>query len=509
MLLTLALMLLTGCYNNSHIRTQRVLKTGEKVISAHMGLNLIAPTDYNNSYRIRHTGISGTRMGLSYLGLHRGYEQGASVSLGLMDDVFDFIVGYDIRKVQANTAGDPYRYGLYFEVNNIMGESNYGTSGGTVFQIRPYFMSVTSEQKQWYGGIHGIMSFGSLDGKDYTWNEYDEILNNYSYSTSTLGAGLTFGAEARAGSYLMQSQVDISVINQKNKLFEGGVLEKFPEYRDFAPLNQSGLVVTISSAIHKAPLPKPAEFYYPGISTSSPELLIDPWQTDQKVTYDPFTGRLITPDAVAEPLRFDPLTGELVSRPKPLVFDPQTGLAVPDATHALKRSPYSLLTTQERFSLIQKGLTIQSLNGVLVDAVILDVKDTGVLVQRVILGSSGQETIPFNKINWIRFVGARKGWDGAVSGALTGCGVCVALPLAASMLLDSSGLFAMGLVAAPVAGLGGLVFGALDRASYELILGNNPTTLTEFEYRRNAIVRLVKIYQVQGFPDYDLLSMGK
>ncbi len=468
----------------------------------------MAPADYGSSYRLRHSGISGMRAGLSYLGVHGGFEQGPDIGIGGVEGLHDLIFGYDIRKVQSNTAGKPYRYGLHLELNTIMGEEGTRLQGGTVYQIRPYLMSVTSERNNWYGGIHGIMSFGSLQGseEDYYYNnssgQYYERLIEYEYNVSAMGAGVTLGNESRMGNFLIQTQLDIGLLSQSHKLLDEAINTGDLE---LDPMENSGLVATLGLAFNRSAPPERSQRTY---LPASKRPITSPNQAKPSGTYDPFTGQLVTPKKPTPKVQFDPHTGEAVPLVNAPEFDPFTGLPVVVPTTDEPQSPYSLLTHQERSLLIQKNLRLINLNGVSVRATVMDVMDEGILIFRETYGKAGQEILYYNRINSLRFQGARGGFAGGLGGALTGCGVGVGIPLFIALLNSEPDYLVLGFLMAPPAVLGGFLFGAISKETYDLRFTKGPNPLTNGEHQKEILTQMVLMYLDLGFPKYDLVNPG-
>lgn len=493
MVLLLSIFLISGCYNNSHIRTQRIIKKDEPVVSAHAGLNVISPDYSDGSYELSNSGVSGLRVGISYIGLHRGFEQGLNIGLGSMEDgVSDFILGYDIRKPKYNSKGKPYRYGLYLESNySYNDESDYGPQGGLVFQIRPYIITITSDQNNWYGGFHGLMSFGYLTAFYDSWEYLD-------YNISSIGAGITLGNELRSGKFMLQSQLDISVLNQNHVLNNDDI-----QWDDWQhppqPLDNTGLVVSIGLAIHRAP--KDAHPKAKRMWQQTPNLKVTPIPIG---AYDPLTGHLRTPLKQPTKVSFDPLTGEIIQESKAQNYDPYTGQTIKSPAPIEKISPYSLLSAQEQSNLLIKGLKITTLNGTSVEARILDVLDQGLLIERQTNGKSIQEILFYNRINRIKFEGPRKGLKGGLQSAMKGCGLGVGLPLALSIFTAEPDFMLFSFLAVPPAVLGGLIFGSMNSERYDLKILKGNSDQSDSEYSKQLILKVITLYLKSGFPKYDL-----
>lgn len=84
----LCLFFLSGCYNNSHIRTSKILEKGESVVSFNGSLN-IAPEEsigyvstYDNFWNV-YTGLAGLRGELSILRGYKNSEAGLYSGFGM------------------------------------------------------------------------------------------------------------------------------------------------------------------------------------------------------------------------------------------------------------------------------------------------------------------------------------------------------------------------------------------------------------------------------------------
>ena len=511
LLLAVSILLLTGCYNNSHVRTQRILEPGDQVVSGYMSANLLGPGADNNSYDIRHTGIAPVRLGLSYLGHHKGYEQGLNLGYGGgSGDYTDLIVGYDIRTVKTQKNDQPNRYGLYLELNNIQDSDGGRIKDGSVFQIRPYWMTTTSQYRNWYWGLHALGSAGEIAASQYVGfyssgtSQYNQYELDFNYTVSSLGAGITMGNETQFGNYSILTQLDLSFLNTQHKIMDEAVVQlalDADEYWQMNPLDQTGLYISLGMAVSQAAKPKPI---YPMANIYNTTTVVDPIP-EQSFKYDPLTGEKIVTEPEPAELQFDPFTGEKIATPVTKTFDPFTGMPINDPTQTTKVSPYSLLTPSERSSLLIKGLNITSLNGVPTKATIQDVMDTGLMVYKENYGVLAQEIIPFEKIRKVQLEGGRKGFAKGASAALTSCGVCLGIPLLASVLTSEGELFALGIIAAPPVALGTLLYASMDRESYDLNFPfNTPNSMTDIEYRKKIFIQLVQAYIASGFPKYNL-----
>jgi len=505
--LTLCVLLLGGCYNNSHIRTQRILEPGDKNFSGYASANLVgADTDYE-SYDIRHGGISGLRAGFSYLGYYKGYEQGASIGYGGgSGDYNSLLFGYDIRKVILSDDKKPYRYGLQAELNNLMPKEGEIIQKGSVIQLRPSISSTTSNLNDWYGGIHGLMSFGNIQSVERlnNWSSssatYTETEIEYGYKVSSLGLGVTVGTELRFGAFLVQSQIDVSYLNQQHEVNSDdySYLQSHSDtHLELEPMDNSGVFISVGMAVGQAPESQKIRHLNPLIPLMTQQK--SP-ASEPKLKFDPFTGELIREPAPLKDLTFDPYTGEVITG-KSGIFDPFTGLLV------VEKKPYSTLTANEQSALVMKGLRIVSINAKPTSLFLQDVKSNGITVYGESQGKTSFETISYKDVRTVRFEGGRRGLSKGLKSAMTGCGLCIVLLLGASILTGEGEIFAMGLLAAPVVGLGTLIMTSTEVDTYELRFIQTPNQQTDNHYKQQVFTQLVKIYIESGFPGYQLTQM--
>lgn len=498
----IALIALNGCYNNSHIRTQRVLEPGDRVFSGYTSANLLAADTHYRSYDIRHGGVPGMRAGLSYLGYHKGLEQGFTIAYGGGSGDYNAnVLGYDVRKV-ISSASTPYRYGLHVELN-LLGDHPYeGINGGSVVQIQPYLMSTTSPSREWYGGIHGIMSFGDIEASGSYWDyqtSYQTIDYDYTYSASAVGLGVTIGNEMQLGQLLIQTQVDLSYLTQDHSvdsedydaIFNG--IGNVNSEVEIHPLKSSGPYATLGFAVGLAPESQKKRRSAP---FSFQEKTYTPAQK-----FDPNTGEIISPQKRTP--RFDPLTGKPITDSPPK-YDPFTGLPVEQAKPA---TPKSLLTANERSLLLMNGLRVISLNNVATNAQVQDIKDNGLILYRESPGASVLETIAFENILSIEFEGGKKGVQKGFKAGMTACGTCIGLPLAASLITGEGELFGLGLLASPVIAAGSFLITSLSADKYLVSFTQNSGYPTDDEQKMEVLSHLIKVYIQSGFPEYDLTKI--
>jgi hypothetical protein len=346
------LLVLVGCHNNAHLRTQKVLKPGEK---AYSGSGMLAIGGGQDDYgrELRKTGVIGLRSEISMLKGGEDSESGPYLGIGALEDGPGLIAGYDYKKYIGLDSGLPKKLGAQFEVNI--------SEIGQVFHLRPSITSTTKRGRSFYGGAHGLLAVGRLmDETDWytidstwqdSWGYYgtdDYFAQKFDYNFTSLGAGLTAGVEflafndnsfmssilaflpkdnslsiwlsSKAGSSL-QFQVDVSLVNNSfNTDFElpenafyhvdhDTYVEREKDRLYGLSHSSTMLMVTGSAGI---------SFFKPDPNTKKPlEPLPLPVRAQQP-TYDPETG-----EKISSGMRFDPETGEAIIETQ---FDPETGV---------------------------------------------------------------------------------------------------------------------------------------------------------------------------------------
>lgn len=488
----IACLILGGCYNNSHIRTQRVLEAEDKVVSIYGAMNLIGPETDWQSHDIAANGLPGLNFGLSYLQHRKGAEQGLNIAYGFgIGDYTEFTalgLGYDFRKVNIESS-TPYRYGLHGQYNQIIEEYHYKTS--SVVQLRPYLMTITSEKDGIYGGVHGLLSFGEIIRLQNYWDG-DEDQAQFNYQASSLGAGLTLGYELRVGQLLAQAQADFSLIQQNHEVLPGYVNLVDREYSQVEPLDQSGLFISFGIAVSNAP----KSVKKSRRNSSWMALPVEPPPIEAVPQFDPLTGELVVQEKPASIPRFDPLTGATISS-EPVIFDPLTGEIIESTT------PQSFLTASERLALITKPLMISSVNEIKRMATITDVQSNGLHISYNSGGRAVGEVIDYANIKTIKLSGGRKGMLKGLGAAGKTCATCVIIPVGGAFLLGDFDLLFMGLTIAPAASLGALVVTSMTEDTYHIHFGRAPHWRTDTIYKKRIITELTKTYLASGFPRSD------
>ena len=304
------LLVLVGCHNNAHLRTQKILKPGEKAYSGSGVLAVGGVEDrYNN---ISNTGVMGLRGEVSMLKGGKDLEAGPYFGVGIGNDGPGLILGYDYKKYTGQRSGSPKKLGAQFEVNF--------SEAGAVFHLRPSITSTTKRGRPLYGGIHGLLAIGSL--AEYGYGYYDDEID---YRFNSLGAGLTAGAEFLAfDNNSIQLQVDVSMV--KNSFSTDAELLVFdPDDPDDWEDELFPIVTGSIGMSFFKPDPTNKESFEP-LPTPS----YNTGQTQTQPVFDPETG-----EKISGGMRFDPETGEAIIETQ---FDPETGEQIAAAEEKQKMS---------------------------------------------------------------------------------------------------------------------------------------------------------------------------
>ena len=347
------LLVLVGCHNNAHLRTQKILKPGEK---AYSGSGVLAMGGIDESYDgLENTGVMGFRGEVSMLKGGNNLEAGPYLGVGIGDDGPGLILGYDYRKYTGQSSGLAKKLGAQFEVN--IGEA------GPAFHLRPSITSTTKRGRPFYGGVHGLLAMGNLKDRpwlnwetvdssevyeddngniDYKrdWYEFDEEVD---YRFNSLGAGLTAGAEFLAfDNNSIQLQVDVSLVKNSFNTDFNIPVEDWDNVVDASWQNwedqDAGLDVPRDLSHDDELIPMVTgsigmSFFKPDpTSKESFEPLPTPsYNTGQaQPVFDPETG-----EKISGGMRFDPETGETIIETQ---FDPETGEQIAVAEEKQKMS---------------------------------------------------------------------------------------------------------------------------------------------------------------------------
>ena len=307
----LQFLVIIGCHNNAHLRTQKLLKPGEKSIS----ISAVIPAGgvYEHSGRTLNveTGVVGLRGEVSYLKGNFDSESGPYFGFGFHRDYPGFILGYDYRKYLESRK---QKLGAQFEINI--------SEFGPLFHLRPSFSSVTSDSWPIYAGIHGILANGRL--KSWTGDIVFDYLDSngvtvryrmdekIDYTFNSLGAGITLGFEINTINNSFQFQTDISLVkNSWLSEYDHGIntenispdwARRKDVYEGVSHSDDQALLVSASAGM---------SFFKPGKNDGQTfEPMPVPNKSTKQIIYDPDTGEKISDND----LQFDPETGERINQ---------------------------------------------------------------------------------------------------------------------------------------------------------------------------------------------------
>ena len=134
---------LTACYNNAHLRTQKILEPGEMVYS---GSGILAVIFFNEQ-----TGISGLRGEVSMLTGNKTGEKGlyGGVGLGYGGVGLSYIAGYEYKKYMRLDTDLPFKLGIQAELNLTPGnEYNFKNAVGTPNSLSKYCNNQKLKRRQ-------------------------------------------------------------------------------------------------------------------------------------------------------------------------------------------------------------------------------------------------------------------------------------------------------------------------------------------------------------------------
>lgn len=311
LLFPLFLFILSGCYNNSHIRTSKILEEGEKVTSFNGSLN-IAPEEsigylstYDNFLNV-YTGIAGLRGELSILRGYKNSEAGLSGGVGVggggADVVAAWHVGLEYKKYINSKNRRPFKAGINIELNKNV---EIGTAIHSIQSIK----TTTSKKNPFYGGLHSIFTYGSQEPERYQGASYNFLMK---------GVGITLGIENFSSIFSLFGmntsttlQIDASLLSSKflnlKGVYDISVAEKYPTIS--ASLGFNFFNTSLKKGNQLTPLPRP--------------------KINPVLEFDPESG-----DPIKKPpsgLEFNPETGIPIKKKSSGVeFDPETGEPVFD-----------------------------------------------------------------------------------------------------------------------------------------------------------------------------------
>ena len=310
---SLFLFLLSGCYNNSHIRTLKVLEDGEIVTSFSGSVN-IAPEEYigyvydgNNYYGNYYgggvnTGLAGLRGEYSILRGYKNSEAGLYSGVGAGVEAVTWHVGLEYKKYINSINLRPFKAGINIELNKNV---EVGTAIHSIQSIK----TTTSKKNPFYGGLHSIFTYGSQELPEYRFE-------GVSYNFLMKGVGITLGIENFSSIFSLFGmntstilQIDASLLSSKFFNLKGvhniGVKNKYPTIS--ASLGFNFFNTSLKKGNQLTPLPKPRK---------DPALEFDPdsgepiKKTPSRLEFDPETGTPIK--KTSSGVEFNPETGEPV-----------------------------------------------------------------------------------------------------------------------------------------------------------------------------------------------------
>jgi len=312
------LLVVVGCHNNAHLRTQKVLKPGEKAYSASGVLAMGSETRYG---RLDYTGVPGMRGEVSMLTGRKGGEAGPYLGFGLSGDEekFVFTGGFEYKQYRISGSGAPKKLGIQGELNYTP-KGDWGAYGSTL-HFRPSFTTTTTKEKYFYSGIHGVLARGFLnDNVHYNSKDY------FGYDFNSLGLGITAGVEFLLPSSSIQIQIDASMLRNTYASDEPSFGDDYyyNYYDDDDEPSQSTFLLTGSAGMSFfKPDPTNKESFEPlpapSYNTGQKQPVFDP-ETGE-VIVEKQTGYNFVDDASVE-TRFNPETGEAIIKTR---FYPETG----------------------------------------------------------------------------------------------------------------------------------------------------------------------------------------
>ncbi len=334
------LLLIFGCHNNAHIRTQKILEKGEQATSlsatipVYDGPGIYHLHDYSEDLRLDGYGFAGPRV--EYAKVYGDYqsEKGFYFGLGLGEkrsaghvytnkkiDV-GLLLGAQKKKIVRNF----YRT-LSLKVGGI-GEINLFSGGQFSIHLLPSITTTTKKKKPFYIGTHSILSIANnLNAyADYrsinslgatTSGPWVNHFESFKYAFTSVGLGLTAGYELiKDNSQSLLLQIDATITHNNLDIH----------------INPKGEYNTLS-------------YHY----NSYQNKFFSPWKRSNKHIIPVVSGSLSwvffnPPSAGRDPFHpsyplqksiFNPKTGERLKRGS-VVFDPETG----ETTNPLNGTSY-------------------------------------------------------------------------------------------------------------------------------------------------------------------------
>ena len=500
---------LTACHNNAHLRTQKIIEPGEKVYSVSGIVAFGGESDYE-------TGISGFRGEVSMLSGREDGEAGPYLGLGVVESGgFDFIAGYEYKRYSKyGKVTKLGKLGVQAELNYTSGDDDtYGFQGGTVLHLRPSYTSTTAKGEPLYAGVHGLLALGSLkEWGNWNYSIYDPNTGYYEwnygkglvdYQFTSIGAGLTAGAEIILQSSSLQFQLDAGLVKNSFSNFSPEEYEsqygEEPSQTTFIITGSAGMNFFKPAPKTKLPTaPYPVPYYYEEEETyeqeaePEPVLKFDPEtglpiEKEPELQFDPETGE---PIELEENIKFDPETGEPIPAEDKLEYDPETGeLIVPGLQKPVLEKV--LLGGMKADLRLVDGIsiadaTLWSLQGYMV---MVNYDQPNLLYPNasLIRNRRMNREINLSQISSITVVGGTKGIAGALLGCIGGGIMGFGLPFLLGMVTERFEMIIIGLIGGPLGMLTGATSGYKKTATetYDLSTMNR-------EAKRSMIITLSK-----------------
>ena len=223
------MLIINGCHNNAHLRTQKKLDKGESVISSSVVGNIGGMEKGFELNAINRTGILGSRLEISYLRGTGSSELGPYFSVGSDYHDVGFNGGFDYRAYVLGNGKYNKKAGFQIEYNYTEPINNNFVK---TLHLRPSISTITDENKSTYMGIHGIIASGQLSDEVWWYErdtirdpngliihfDYPDFTEQVEYRYFSYGAGLTAGYEYRPKNFKsfkdmnIQIQFDVSLI---------------------------------------------------------------------------------------------------------------------------------------------------------------------------------------------------------------------------------------------------------------------------------------------------------
>jgi hypothetical protein len=318
-----------GCFNNSHIRTQRTLKDGEEVFSLSASENLFGELSniklvtnnqreehYSQSanYNANYAPIAAVRGELSILKGYKGGEIGYYVGGGGNINVNSFIglVGGEYNKYLYTRKKTPYKAGVLLELNRT-------NNGLLTLHSMQSIKTTTTKKSPFFAGLHTLFSRSNIV-ENSAFNSSFKSGPLLEYKQITTGLGFTSGIERFFDKNSFIFQIDISFIKNKVNNLSSSFITINSSDSSWKPIVCAGFALNF----------EPSSFSFgKGFSTfktpviknkiSKKKTLLKKINPEPKqitrhdsssVLFDPKTGKRIKIKTTI--LRFDPETGNVI-----------------------------------------------------------------------------------------------------------------------------------------------------------------------------------------------------